>query len=280
MRTILVVGIGAGDPDQLTIQAVKALGRAEVFFVLDKGPAKDDLVRLRREILDRHLGAGDHRVVEARDPRRDRNPADAAAYAAAVEDWHDRRAELYERMILDELSEDGCGAFLVWGDPSLYDSTLRIVERVAARGRVAFDYEVIPGITSVQALAASHRVVLNRIGGPVEITTGRRLAEGFPVGVDDVVVMLDADTTFRSLDDPDLDIYWGAYLGTPDEMLMHGRVADVGRSIARTRADARRRKGWIMDIYLLRRRPPGPGAGPGPADHRPSAAPADADILE
>ncbi|CAJ61446.1 Precorrin-6A synthase [deacetylating] [Frankia alni ACN14a] len=277
-----MVGIGAGDPDQLTIQAVKALGRAEVFFVLDKGPAKDDLVRLRREILDRHLGAGDHRVVEARDPRRDRNPADAAAYAAAVEDWHDRRAELYERMILDELSEDGCGAFLVWGDPSLYDSTLRIVERVAARGRVAFDYEVIPGITSVQALAASHRVVLNRIGGPVEITTGRRLAEGFPAGVDDVVVMLDADTTFRSLDDPDLDIYWGAYLGTPDEMLMHGRVADVGSSIARTRADARRRKGWIMDIYLLRRRPPGPGAGPGPgpADHRPSAAPADADILE
>ncbi|MCM3921570.1 precorrin-6A synthase (deacetylating) [Frankia sp. AiPs1] len=278
MRTVLVVGIGAGDPDQLTIQAVKALGRADVFFVLDKGPAKDDLVRLRREILDRHVGDGGYRIVEARDPRRDRNPADAAAYAAAVDDWHDRRAELYERMILDELPEEGCGAFLVWGDPSLYDSTLRIVERVAARGRVTFDYEVIPGITSVQALAASHRLVLNRIGGPVEITTGRRLAEGFPPGVDDVVVMLDADTTFRTLDDPDLDIYWGAYLGTPDEMLMHGRVADVGSSIARTRADARRRKGWIMDIYLLRRRPPATGSA---ADRRrPSAATTGADIVE
>jgi precorrin-6A synthase len=278
VRTILVVGIGAGDPDQLTLQAVRALGRADVFFVPDKGPAAGDLVALRREILDRHVGPGGYRIVQASDPRRDRNPADAAAYTAAVDDWHARRAELYERMILDELPDDGCGAFLVWGDPSLYDSTLRIVEQVAARGRVAFDYEVIPGITSVQALAARHRLVLNRVGGPVTITTGRRLADdGFPPGTDDVVVMLDGATAFRDLageglagegldgeglDGADIDIYWGAYLGTDDEMLMHGRVADVADSIARTRADARRRKGWIMDVYLLRRNPaPNPPGG-------------------
>ncbi|CAO5155404.1 Precorrin-6A synthase (deacetylating) [Frankia sp. AiPs1] len=267
MRTLLVVGIGAGDPDQLTLQAVRALERADVFFVLDKGPAAADLVALRREILDRHLGAGAYRVVEAPDPRRDRAPADdgtpgAADYPAAVDDWHARRAELYERMIASELADEGCGAFLVWGDPSLYDSTLRILERVAARGRVAFEHEVIPGITSVQALAARHRLVLNRIGAPVTITTGRRLAEhGFPPDVDDVVVMLDGTTAFRALADsgsdpergPDLDIYWGAYLGTDDELLIHGRLADVAGTIARTRADARRRKGWIMDIYLLRR---------------------------
>ncbi len=259
MRTILVVGIGAGDPDQLTLQAVRALSRAEVFFTLDKGEAAADLVALRREILDRHLGAGGYRLVEAADPRRDRRPADTAAYDAAVDDWHARRAELYEQMITVELADEGCGAFLVWGDPSLYDSTLRILERVTARGHVDFDLEVIPGITSVQALAARHRLVLNRVGGPVTITTGRRLAaEGFPPGVDDAVVMLDAGTAFRDLDEPDLDIYWGAYLGTDDEMLIHGRAADVGEAIARTRADARRRKGWIMDIYLLRRGSPTP----------------------
>ena len=40
----------------------------------------------------------------------------------------------------------------MWGDPSLYDSTLRIIERIIARGRVVFEYEVIPGISSIQAL--------------------------------------------------------------------------------------------------------------------------------
>ncbi|MBO0222908.1 hypothetical protein J0689_26885, partial [Vibrio parahaemolyticus] len=82
---------------------------------------------------------------------RDRRPAD---YGVAVEDWHAARAALYESLIAEHLDEGERGAFLVWGDPSLYDSTLRILERVLARGRVAFTHDVIPGITSVQALAA------------------------------------------------------------------------------------------------------------------------------
>jgi precorrin-6A synthase len=135
----------------------------------------------------------------------------------------------------------------------LYDSTLRIVERVIARGAVELEYEVVPGITAVQALTARHRIVLNRIGEPVTITTGRRLA-GLPPGQDDVVVMLDGEEAFRTVDGDDVDIWWGAYLGTPDEVLRAGRLADVRDDIARTRAEARARKGWIMDTYLLRRR--------------------------
>jgi precorrin-6A synthase len=248
VRRLLVIGIGAGDPDHVTVQAIKAMNRVDVFFVLDKGAAKDDLVRVRRQILDEHVHRR-HRVVEIQDPPRDRRPTD---YRAAVDDWHERRAELYERVLRQELDDDGCGAFLVWGDPSLYDSTLRIVERVLARGAVAFDYEVVPGITAVQALTARHRIVLNRVGEPVTITTGRRLA-GLPPGQDDVVVMLDGEEAFRGVEG-DVDVWWGAYLGTPDELLRSGRLADVRDDISRTRAQARARKGWIMDTYLLRRR--------------------------
>jgi precorrin-6A synthase len=249
VRRLLVIGIGAGDPDHVTVQAIKAMNRVDVFFVLDKGAAKDDLVRVRRQILDEHVHRP-HRVVQVQDPPRDRAPAD---YRATVEDWHERRAELYERMLLEELDDERCGAFLVWGDPSLYDSTLRIVERVIERGAVELDYEVVPGITAVQALTARHRIVLNRIGEPVTITTGRRLA-GMPAGQDDVVVMLDAEEAFRAVDG-DVDIWWGAYLGTPDEVLHAGRLADVRDDISRTRSQARERKGWIMDTYLLRRTP-------------------------
>ncbi|PRY38102.1 precorrin-6A synthase (deacetylating) [Umezawaea tangerina] len=250
MKQILVIGIGAGDPDYVTIQAVKALNRVDVFFVLDKGEVKQDLVDVRQEILDRHVDRA-YRVVEARDPERDRS---TPAYAEAVHDWRRRRADVCEELIRAELADGQTGAFLVWGDPALYDSTLAIVEDILARGGVEFDYEVIPGITSVQALVAKHRTSLNRVGRPVQVTTGRRLAEGFPDGVDDVVVMLDAHNSFTGVADQDVDIYWGAYVGTPDELLVSGPVHEVAERIVATRAEARERKGWIMDTYLLRRR--------------------------
>ncbi|MEU3978831.1 precorrin-6A synthase (deacetylating) [Streptomyces sp. NPDC026672] len=255
MRRIHVIGIGAGDPDQLTLQAVRALRSTDVFFLLDKGEVKGDLTRLRREMLDTHVPEGSYRLVEARDPERDR-AAGGAAYSPAVGDWRSARAGIYERLIREELGEDESGAFLVWGDPALYDSTLAILEEVLARGAVDFVYDVVPGISSVSALAARHRTGLNRVGRPVQITTGRRLAEGFPEGVDDVVVMLDAHQAFLRYADDDLDIYWGAYLGTPDEILASGPLAETAPLIDRLRARAREEKGWIMDTYLLRRRPP------------------------
>ncbi|MEU3144853.1 MULTISPECIES: precorrin-6A synthase (deacetylating) [unclassified Streptomyces] len=254
MRKIHVIGIGAGDPDQLTLQAVRALRGTDVFFLLDKGEVKADLTGLRRDMLDVHLPERVYRVVEARDPERDRR-AGGVAYSPAVDDWRSARADIYARLIADELGEDQVGAFLVWGDPSLYDSTLAILEEVLARGEVAFDYDVVPGISSVSALVARHRTGLNRVGRPVQITTGRRLSEGFPQGVDDVVVMLDAHQAFRRYVDQDVDIYWGAYIGTPDEILVAGPLAEAAPRIEELRAEARERKGWIMDTYLLRRNP-------------------------
>ncbi|GGL73497.1 precorrin-6A synthase (deacetylating) [Streptomyces anthocyanicus] len=249
-----MIGIGAGDPEQLTLQAVRALRGTDVFFVLDKGEAKSDLVRLRRDMLEAHVPEGTYRVVEARDPERDRS-AGGAAYSPAVGDWRSARAGIYERLIAEELGEDETGAFLVWGDPALYDSTLGILEEILERGAVAFEYDVVPGISSVSSLVARHRTGLNRVARPVQITTGRRLAEGFPEDADDVVVMLDAHQAFRRYADQDIDIYWGAYLGTPDEILDSGPIAEAAPRIERLRAEARERKGWIMDTYLLRRNP-------------------------
>ena len=255
VRKIHVIGIGAGDPDQLTLQAVRALRSTDVFFILEKGDLKSDLTRLRRDMLDAHIPEGSsYRVVEARDPERDRS-AGGAAYSPAVGDWRSARAGIYERLIAEELGEEESGAFLVWGDPALYDSTIGILEEVRERGAVDFEYDVVPGISSVSALVARHRTGLNRVAGPVQITTGRRLAEGFPEGVDDVVVMLDAHQTFRKYAEQDIDIYWGAYIGTPDEILVSGPIAEAAPRIERLRAEARERKGWIMDTYLLRRNP-------------------------
>jgi precorrin-6A synthase len=250
MRRLLVIGIGAGDPEHVTVQAINALNEVDVFFVIDKSHQTEELVRLRREICERYIRDPNYRIVEIADPSRDRT---TPAYRKAVEDWRSRRADLWERAIAEELEEDGCGAFLVWGDPSLYDSTLAVLEQIIVRGAVAFEHEVVPGISSVQALTARHRIPLNRVGRSVQITTGRRLAEGFPEGVDEVVVMLDADCSFRRLPDAGLEIHWGAYVGMEDEILVSGPVSEVGEEIVRRRVQARERKGWIMDSYLLRR---------------------------
>jgi precorrin-6A synthase len=55
------------------------------------------------------------------------------------------------------------------------------------------------------------------------------------------------------IENTDIDIYWGAYVGTEDEILVSGRLSDVVNDIEAIRAKARREKGWIMDAYLLRK---------------------------
>jgi precorrin-6A synthase len=248
-RAVLVIGIGAGDPEHLTLQAVAAMNRVDVFFTIDKGEATGDLAALRAELLARHV-TRPHRIVTAPEVPRDRDPA---AYVATATRWQARREALYEEMITTELADGRTGGFLVWGDPSLYDGTLNLLRSIAAR--TPLEIVAIPGISSVAALAAAHRLILNRVGTPILITTGRRLAEqGMPVDVDDVVVMLDGRTAFTALADTDLDIYWGAYLGTKDEILVSGALPAVRDEIVRRRAEARAGKGWIMDTYLLRRR--------------------------
>ncbi|MBN3457681.1 precorrin-6A synthase (deacetylating) [Mycobacterium sp. DSM 3803] len=243
MRHIHVIGIGAGDPDFVTAQAVSALNDTQVFFAMDKGAQKDELVALRRLICDRFIEEPGYRFVELPDPVR----ASGGDYRQNVADWHAERARIWAQAIETELGADGVGAFLAWGDPSLYDSTLRILERVAEH--VEFDHDVIPGITAIQVLTARHRIPLNDVGEPVLITTGRKLRQEGLAG--SAVVMLDADCSFQHCP-PETRIWWGAYLGTPDELLVAGTVGEVGDEIVRVRAEGRDRHGWIMDTYLLR----------------------------
>jgi precorrin-6A synthase len=246
-RRIHVIGIGAGDPDYITAQAISALNDTQVFFAMDKGQTKDDLVALRRQICDRFIREPGYRFVELPDPDRARAAADRPAYRQAVADWHTARARVWAEAISTELPPGGVGAFLAWGDPSLYDSTLRILDRVAAH--VDIVYDVIPGITAIQALTARHRIPLNEVGEPVLITTGRQLRDHGLSG--SAVVMLDGDCSFLGCS-ADTRIWWGAYLGTPDELLVSGTVGQVGAEIVELRAAARARHGWIMDTYLLR----------------------------
>jgi precorrin-6A synthase len=251
MKRILVIGIGTGDPEQITLEAINALNRADVVFVLDKGDRKAELTRLRRDIGDRYVKDRALRWVEVPSPVRD---ASTPSYKEGVHAWHAAKAQVFATLIRDEMKDGECGAILAWGDPSIYDSTIRILhDLIATEGSPEFEFEIVPGISSIQVLTARHKIALNAIGEPVLITTGRKLTEGIPGGISTIVVMLDGGAGLDAIAGKDLQIYWGAYLGSEDEILISGDVRDVLDDIKRIRAARRAEKGWIMDIYLLRR---------------------------
>jgi len=247
MLTLSLIGIGCGDPEQLTLAAVRAINAADLVLIPRKGEDKTDLAELRREICARVLTNATTRVVEFDVPVRDASRED---YRGGVDDWHDAVAQVWASEIAAHLGTDGRVALLIWGDPSLYDSSLRIARRLMP----APEIEVIPGVTAIQALCAAHKIPLNEIGKPFLVTTGRQLRDkGWPAGAETIVVMLDGGTAFQSLDPKGLHIWWGAYLGMAQQIVLSGELAEVGTKIADVRAEARARHGWIMDCYIIRR---------------------------
>lgn len=252
MIDLHLIGIGTGNPDHLTRAAIKAMNAADLILLPRKGDAKSDLLDLRRTICADVL-TGPTQVVEFDLPLRDAH----APYRDAVNRWHDAIAETWAEQIARHLPNGGRLALLVWGDPSLYDSTLRIADRLRAGG-LAMTVTVVPGITSLQALTAAHAIPLNALAAPVLITTGRRLRKnGWPDGVDTLAVMLDGACAFQTLYPTGVTIWWGAYLGMAHEALASGPLADVATPLIARRAEFRAKHGWIMDIYLLRRTPVG-----------------------
>ena len=243
---LTLIGIGTGNPEHLTLQAIRAINAQDLILIPQKGEGKADLAELRRTICDDVLTNSQTRIVAFDLPVRDEATAD---YRQRVDDWHDAIALAWQDAMATHPSAHRV-ALLVWGDPSLYDSTLRI----AARLNPAPQIEVIPGITSLQALTAAHAIPINEIGAPFTVTTGRRLRDdGWPPGVDTIAVMLDGTCAFQSLPPDGYHIWWGGYVGMEEQIICEGPLAEVSAQIVEMRARARENHGWIMDIYVLRK---------------------------
>lgn len=238
---VRVLGFGMG-PQHVTPEVAVALADCDYAVAVQKGD-HDPLLAVRQAVAAAH-GV---ELVVVRDPERDRSPGlDRLGYEGAVADWYAARLAAY-RAVLE--SRGGTCAFLVWGDPSLYDGTIRIVQELGV------DFDVLPGISAPQALAARHGIVLHEVGRPVHVTTARRLRADVAEGQRNVVVMLTAGVDLDGFED--WSIWWGANLGGVGERLVSGRVGSVVGEIEAARSAAKAEAGWVMDLFLLR----GPAGG-------------------
>jgi precorrin-6A synthase len=256
VKQCALIGIGPGHPDFLTLQAMAAMRRVDVFFLLEKaGRGKDELLALRRQIMRRVRPEADYREVRVPSPPRPRAvDRDSGAYRAIVADWHAEKRRIFADLLTGELADGETAGLLLWGDPVLYDQTISMVETVVQDLPEPVAVSVIPGISAVQVLAARHRIPLNRVGESVQIITGREAEAVDPAQVHNVVVMLDYNASFQRFVGQNMDIYWGGYLGADDEVLVAGPLDEVLDELLRVKALLRDRKGWLMDTYLLRRR--------------------------
>ena len=252
---LTLIGIGTGNPEHMTLQAIRAMNAQDVILIPKKGVGKADLAELREAICAEMLSTEQTTIIPFDLPVRDETTQD---YLQRVDEWHDAIALAWQDALASQNNPQRV-ALLVWGDPSLYDSTLRIAARLNPQPTL----EVIPGITSLQALTAAHAIPINQIGSPFVVTTGRRLRdEGWPQGQTTIAVMLDGNCSFQTLKAGDYHIWWGGYVGMKEQITCQGPLAEVSDQIVQLRAEAREKHGWIMDIYVLRRR----GAGlPRPA---------------
>ncbi|CUK06310.1 precorrin 6A synthase [Ruegeria denitrificans] len=245
MFDLTLIGIGTGNPDHVTFQGANAIRDADLILIPRKGENKADLAGLREEII-AAVTDTPPQIAYFDIPKRRAEDG----YLRGVDEWHDAIALRWQEAIAAHPNARHV-ALLIWGDPSLYDSSLRIASRLDPQPQT----RVIPGITALQALTAAHAIPINDLGAPYVVTTGRRIRdEGWPANASKVAVMLDGECSFQSLDMEGYDIWWGAYVGMKQQILIKGRLTEVSEEILANRARCRAAHGWIMDIYLLKKR--------------------------
>lgn len=133
------VGVGPGDPELMTVKAVRILTECDVVAVPKAGESEKTAQKIAAAyIADKPVLACDMPMI------RDKARLDAA---------HDQAADA----ICALLDAGKTVAFLTLGDPSVYSTYWYVHKRVRARG---YDARLVPGVPSFCAAAAALNVAL------------------------------------------------------------------------------------------------------------------------
>lgn len=169
---LIGVGVGPGDPELMTLKAVRALGEADVVAYFAKlGNASH-----ARAIAHPHFRMGAMELALGY-PVTTEMPKDEAPYKAAITGFYDASAQA----VAAHLDAGRTVAVLSEGDPMFYGSYMHLHVRLADR----YDTQVIAGVTGMSgcwsqagAPIAQGDDVLSVLPGTLpEVELARRLAE-------------------------------------------------------------------------------------------------------
>lgn len=141
---LIGVGVGPGDPELLTLKAVRLLGAAPVVAFIH-APGRESMARA---IAMEHLNPSALHIAMEIPMDMDVSVA-AKAYDAQMKD------------ITEHLDRGDDVIFLCEGDPLFYGSFLSVLDRLGGQ----YQTQVVPGITSVAASAAAIPAGLARRAG-------------------------------------------------------------------------------------------------------------------
>lgn len=137
MKKLYGIGTGPGDPELLTLKAVKAMGKSNIIFA-PSNKGKNMAIDTAKEFIK------DKEIVYI----------DFPMGSVTREDYKEAAG-----IILNKIPENSQGAFLTIGDPMIYSTFIYIMEELEGEGE-DIDIEIIPGIPSFVASAAEAKVPL------------------------------------------------------------------------------------------------------------------------
>ncbi len=135
MKRLYGIGTGPGDPELLTLKAVRIMKESDIIFA-PNNKGKNMALDTAREFI------GDKEIVYIDFPMR-----------------HVTRSDYREGAdtIFNRIPDGGSGAFLTIGDPMIYSTFIYIMEELADRD---IEVEIVPGIPSFVAGAAQSKMPL------------------------------------------------------------------------------------------------------------------------
>ncbi len=152
--SLIGVGVGPGDPELVTLRALRALREADRVFA----PVSDPAIEGRAESIVRHVAPEVAVTRVAFVMERDTDARIAAINAAAAG-------------IIGELDADRRVAFITLGDPNIYSTVTDVVAAVRAN-RPQVPIEWVPGIMAFQELAARSGTVIVDGSDTLTLVTG------------------------------------------------------------------------------------------------------------
>ena len=194
------LGVGPGDPELITIKALRIMEKADVIACPARGSdpgtayqiaeqAYPDVAMKEILLLDFPMDKGDQSIA------------------------HQKAAD----RLIEKLREGKVVAFLTLGDPAFYSTFSYISDIVRSEG---YPVEVISGITSFSAAAARLLISIASGDEPVMITTGE--VRDF----DGTLIVMKAGRNLRALKEELVDsgemVYLVENCGMPDERVYSG----------------------------------------------------------